>query len=78
MGVIQLKFEEFEVLLHDSETVIVLDTNVILDLARHSLYTSENILKIFYECFDLIWIPYQVFEEYNKNKQSVFGSLKKI
>ena len=72
-----MKFEEFEVLLHDSETVIVLDTNVILDLARHSLYTSKNILNIFYECFDLIRIPNQVFNEYNKNKYQVFGSLRK-
>ena len=77
LGVIELKFEEFEVLLQDSDTVIVLDTNVILDLARHSLHTSKNILNIFYECFDLIWIPNQVFKEYNKNKHSVFGSLRK-
>nr|WP_255262910.1 PIN-like domain-containing protein [Finegoldia magna] len=48
-----------------------------LDLARYSLYSSKNILEIFKECKDLIWIPNQVYKEFNKNKYSVFGQLKK-
>lgn len=72
-----MEYNEFEKKLKDKETIIVLDTNVILDLARYSLCTSKNIMKIFAKCSDLIWIPNQVIKEYNKNKHEVFGNLKK-
>lgn len=71
-----VEYNEFKnIIKKEEETVIVLDTNVILDLARYSLYTSKNILSIFDKCNKLIWIPNQVFKEYNKNK--VFGDLEK-
>lgn len=72
-----MEYEEFKDLIGQGKTIIVLDTNVILDLCRYCLYTSKNILQIFNECSDLIWIPNQVHKEYNKNKYSVFGNLKK-
>lgn len=72
-----IEYNEFENIIKKEGTAIVLDTNVILDLARYSLYTSKNILSIFDECNDLIWIPNQVFKEYNKNKNKVFGDLEK-
>ena len=72
-----MEYSEFKKKLKDKKTIIVLDTNVILDLARYSLYTSKNIMKIFDKCSDLIWIPNKVITEYNKNKYSVFGDLKK-
>ena len=73
-----VEYNEFKnIIKKEEETVIVLDTNVILDLARYSLYTSKNILSIFDKCNKLIWIPNQVFKEYNKNKNKVFGDLEK-
>ena len=72
-----MEYNEFEKKLKDKETIIVLDTNVILDLARYSLCTSKNIMKIFAKCSDLIWIPNQVIKEYNNNKHEVFANLKK-
>lgn len=76
-GEFKLNQSDFEQLMKDTKTLIVLDTNVILDLARYSLHTSENILRIFEQCKDLIWIPNQVIKEYNKNKTNVFSSLRK-
>jgi len=72
-----LKYNDFKSIIQQQGTTIVLDTNVILDLARYSLYTSKNILEIFNKCTDLIWIPNQVFKEYIKNKYNVFGNLRK-
>lgn len=72
-----MEYEDFKSIIKDPKTVIVLDTNIILDLARYSLYTSKNILKIFDQCIGSIWIPNQVYEEYTNNKRSVFGDLKK-
>lgn len=72
-----MKYNDFKSIIQQEGTTIVLDTNVILDLARYSLYTSKNILEIFNKCTDLIWIPNQVFKEYSKNKYNVFGNLRK-
>ena len=72
-----MKYNDFKSIIQQQGTTIVLDTNVILDLARDSLYTSKNILEIFNKCTDLIWIPNQVFKEYSKNKYNVFGNLRK-
>lgn len=72
-----MEYGDFESIIKDPKTIIVLDTNIILDLARYSLYTSENILEIFNQCIGSIWIPNQVYEEYTKNKHPVFGELKK-
>ncbi|WP_187102917.1 PIN-like domain-containing protein [Fusobacterium polymorphum] len=72
-----MEYNDFKSIIQQQGTAIVLDTNVILDLARYSLYTSKNILEIFNKCTDLIWIPNQVFKEYSKNKYHVFGNLRK-
>lgn len=72
-----MKYEDFDEKMKNHSTKIVLDTNVILDLARYSLHTTKNILSIFEECKDYIWIPNQVFKEYSKNKYKIFGDLKK-
>lgn len=72
-----MEYGDFESIVKDPKTIIVLDTNIILDLARYSLYTSKNILEIFNQCIGSIWIPNQVYEEYTKNKYPVFGELKK-
>ena len=72
-----MRYEAFEEKMNNQSTKIILDTNVILDLARYSLVTSKNILEIFKECEENLWIPDQVLKEYKKNKDKVFGDLKK-
>lgn len=72
-----MEYEEFECLINYSEGRIVIDTNVLLDLVRYSIYISKNILEIFNKCIDLLWMPNQVFCEYETNKNKVFGDYKK-
>lgn len=68
----------FENILNEKEsTLIVLDTNVLLALAEVSYYASKNLLQIFDKCKDLLWIPYQVISEFEKNKYEVFGNMYK-
>lgn len=68
----------FENILDEKEsTLIVLDTNVLLALAEVSYYASKNLLQIFDKCKDLLWIPYQVISEFEKNKYEVFGNMYK-
>lgn len=68
--------KDFIKTLNNNATIIVLDTNVILDLFRFSLHTSLNLLEILEACKEKIWIPNQVFKEYTKNKFKVFGDSK--
>lgn len=63
------KFEH----LQNKKLYIVLDTNVILNLARYSIYTSKLILDKLEEFRDYIWLPYQVLDEYEKHHREVFG-----
>lgn len=59
--------DKFERLIENGNIKIVLDTNIILDLARYEVYTTENILTIFNNCINLLWLPNQVLKEYKKN-----------
>lgn len=68
--------EEFDKLI-DNELIIILDTNVILDLARYSIYTSKLILDKFEAYNNLMWLPNQVIDEYTKNKNRVFSKYDK-
>lgn len=72
-----MEYEEFECLINYSEVRIVIDTNVLLDLVRYPIYISKNILEIFNKCIDLLWMPNQVFYEYEINKNKVFGDYRK-
>lgn len=72
-----MEYKEFEGLINHSEVRIVIDTNILLDLVRYPIYLSKNILEIFNKCIDLLWMPYQVFNEYESNKNKVFGDYKK-
>lgn len=69
--------DRFDNLIDSADVRIVLDTNIILNLARYELCTSKNIIKIFEECFDLLWLPNQVFEELETNKNVIFNEIKK-
>nr|WP_072537006.1 PIN-like domain-containing protein [Anaerococcus mediterraneensis] len=72
-----MEYKEFESLIKNSEARIIIDTNILLDLVRYPIYISKNILEIFNKCVDLLWMPYQVFNEYESNKNKVFGDYKK-
>lgn len=72
-----MEYKEFEGLIKHSEVRIIIDTNILLDLVRYPIYMSKNILEIFNKCIDLLWMPYQVFNEYESNKNKVFGDYKK-
>lgn len=58
-------------------TLIVFDTNVLFSLAEYSLYTSRNLLSIFNECLDMVWLPHQVYIEYELGKKRVFEKAQK-
>lgn len=73
-----MDYDAFEkILKEENETIIVLDTNIILALAKYSLYSSKKLLELLYYCNELLWIPNQVFKEYNANKHKIFGDIKK-
>ena len=70
--------KSFENILDENEsTLIVLYTNILLALAEVSYYASKNLLQIFDKCKDLLWIPYQVNLEFEKNMYEVFGNMYK-
>ena len=54
-----------------SNSVIVLDTNILLNFFRYSSKTRANIIKVLKELKKRIWIPYQVIKEYYKNRDIV-------
>ncbi|KQU08642.1 PIN domain-containing protein [Bacillus altitudinis] len=53
------------------ESIIVLDTNVLLNLYRYTKETSEQILKLLNKYKDNLWMPHQVGLEYHYNRKSV-------
>lgn len=53
------------------DSIIVLDTNILLNLYRYSSKTRENILNVLEKFKDRIWIPYQVIREYYRNRDKV-------
>lgn len=61
--------DEYESIWNDS--IIVLDTNILLNLYRYSEETRKNILNCLKTFKNRIWIPYQVIKEYYKNRDKV-------
>lgn len=58
----------------DSNPLIIMDTNVLLELYRYSPDTTENILKVLNSLpKHQLWIPAQVIEEYTQNRMSVIN-----
>ncbi|WP_342570365.1 PIN domain-containing protein [Paenibacillus sp. FSL R5-0749] len=51
--------------------IFVFDANVLLNLYRYSIKTSDLILLIMNQLSDRIWIPYQVALEYQANRHKV-------
>lgn len=69
------KFREFYFDKNDEkiwqESIIVLDTNVLLNLYRYTKETSDQILKLLNEYKENLWMPHQVGLEYHYNRKSV-------
>ncbi|MFJ5964648.1 PIN-like domain-containing protein [Bacillus sp. NPDC093026] len=64
------------------ESIIVLDTNVLLNLYRYTKETSDQILSLLQKYEKNLWMPHQVALEYHYNRKSVIveqsGSYKKV
>lgn len=71
-----MESNEFKKIIEEN-TIIILDTNILLALVKYSTYSSSNIIKILNACLEKTWIPNQVFKEYNSNKNSEFAKVKK-
>lgn len=80
------KFREFYFDKDDNEiwenSIIVLDTNVLLNLYRYTKETSDQILKLLEKYKKNLWMPHQVALEYHYNRKSVIleqsGSYEKV
>lgn len=57
--------------------MIVLDTNIFLELYRQPANISLDIIQALKQVRDHLFIPRQVYDEYIKNYQTVCGSEKK-
>lgn len=55
-----------------NEAIIVLDTNVLLNLYRYSEDSKNNLLDVLEFYKDRLWIPYQVGLEYQQDRVSVY------
>ena len=57
-----------------SSSLIVVDTNILLNFYRYSEDTKREMFKILTSLKDRLWIPYQIAKEYFKNKNNVMVS----
>ncbi len=55
------------------DSLIVLDTNVLLDLYRYSDDTRSDFLALFGKISDRLWIPHQVGLEFSRRRPSVIA-----
>jgi len=75
-GYHKFKEEDFSELWRDC--IFVFDTNVLLNLYRYKISTRDELLKIFNEIKDRIWIPHQVALEYHDERLNVIKSLMSV
>jgi hypothetical protein len=61
-----------------NEGLIVLDTNVLLDLYRLPATAREELLSAFEVLKDRIWVPYQVALEFQRRRLTVIGGERKL
>jgi len=54
-----------------TDGLVVLDTNVLLDLYRMTVEASEDVLALFRQLGDRLWIPHQVGLEFHRNRLTV-------
>ena len=71
-----ISIEEFQQI-RSSEHLIVLDTNVLLELYRQSANISLDVINALKEIQNRIYVPRQVYDEYLKNYHKTCGDEKK-
>lgn len=58
--------EEFDAIW--DKAIIVVDANVLLNLYTYSATTAQEVLSLFGEFVNRLWVPHQVALEYHKNR----------
>lgn len=51
--------------------LLVLDTNVLLNLYRYSAKTRDELLGVLWRVQDRLWLPHQIAEEYHRDRLTV-------
>lgn len=59
------------------DTIVIFDTNTLLNIYRYSNNTREKLIKAINNIKNNIWMPYQVGLEFNLNRRNVIEKLKK-
>ncbi|WP_432701992.1 PIN-like domain-containing protein [Lysinibacillus sphaericus] len=59
------------------DTIVIFDTNTLLNIYRYSNDTREKLIKEISNIRKNIWMPYQVGLEFNLNRRNVIEKLKK-
>ncbi|MFM2477316.1 PIN-like domain-containing protein [Celerinatantimonas sp. MCCC 1A17872] len=62
---------ELEALWTSDETLFVFDTNILLGLYRYTPTTKDAFLNTLDKIKERVWLPYQIAEEYLRNRASV-------
>ncbi len=57
-----------------ANAVIILDANTLLNLFRYTESTREEFLRVLESLQDSLWIPYQVGEEFHRNRLQVVAA----
>lgn len=68
-GYYPYKMEDYETVW--AESVIVLDANILLNLYRYGQETRNTFLKVLEEYKERLWIPYNIGEEFFRNRINV-------
>lgn len=63
--------------IRESEHLIVLDTNILLELYRQPANISMDVINALEQILDNIYIPRQVYDEYIRNHRKICGDEKK-
>src|SRR5688572_12058573 len=53
--------------------IFIFDTNVLLDLYRYPKQTREELIGLFHQISERVWIPHQVALEYQENRLTVIA-----
>ncbi|MFM2480143.1 PIN domain-containing protein [Celerinatantimonas sp. YJH-8] len=62
---------ELEALWKSNDTLFVFDTNILLGLYRYTSATKDAFLTTLDKIKDQVWLPYQIAEEYLRNRAGV-------
>lgn len=58
-----------------SRGLVVVDTNVLLNLYRYNRPARENLFQVLEQLGDCLWFPHQVLLEFHRNRQDVIADL---